>query len=170
MISRASSSRSKRVAGRRERDAELGVLLVEPRGAERQLEPAVRRVVDRERLRGEHRRVPVGHAGDEQAEPDARGLPGQRGERGHAVEGLARALAVHRLEVVEAPGAVEAELLGELHPADHLVPGHPLLCDIESEAHGEQPTGSRAEADRGPGGLSDTGTGGRIGALPFVFF
>ena len=55
---------------RRERDAELVVLLVEPRRAERELEAAVRRVVDRHRLRREHRRVPVGHAGDEQAEPD----------------------------------------------------------------------------------------------------
>ena len=88
-----------------------------------------------ERLGREHRRVPVGHAGDEQAEPDARRHAGQRGERGHALERLARALAVHRLEVVEAPDAVEAQLLGELHPADQLVPRHALLRHIESESH-----------------------------------
>ena len=35
--------------------------------------------------------------------------------------------------VVEAPGAVEAEVLGEPHPADDLVPGHPLLRDVESK-------------------------------------
>ena len=61
--------------------------------------------------------------------------PGQRGQRGHALEGLARALAVHRLEVVEAPGAVEPQLLGELHAAHQLVPRHPLLGDVESESH-----------------------------------
>ena len=123
---------------RRERDAELGVLLVEPGGAERQLEPAVRRVVDRDGLGGQHRRVAVGHTGDEQAEPDARRHAGERGERGHALERLARSLAVHRLEVVEAPHAVEAQLLRELHPADELVPRHALLRHIESESHGQQ--------------------------------
>ena len=51
-------------------------------------------------------------------------------------------VAVHRLEVVEAPGAVEAELLGELHAADDLVPRHPLLGDIESESHGQERTQS----------------------------
>ena len=37
--------------------------------------------------------------------------------------------------MVETPGAVEAELFGELDPADELVPGQPLLGDVESEAH-----------------------------------
>ena len=62
-------------------------------------------------------------------------MPGERGERRHAFEGLARSFAVHGLEVVEAPGAVEAEVLGELHAADDLVPRHPLLRDIETESH-----------------------------------
>ncbi|MEZ5143490.1 MAG: hypothetical protein R2726_13365 [Acidimicrobiales bacterium] len=137
---------------RRERDPELVVLLVEPRGAERQDEPAVRRVVDGDRLRRQHRRVAVGHPGDEEAEPDPRGDAGQRGERRHALEGLTGSLAVHRLEVVEAPRALEAELLGQLDTADELVPGHPLLGDVQSEAHvvssalvpgGDQPVVSR---------------------------
>src|SRR4029077_10259439 len=81
------------------------------------------------------RRVPVGHAGDEQPEPDARRRAGQRGEGRHALERLPGAVAVQRLEVVEAPGAVEAEVLGETDPVDDLVPWHPLLCDVESEAH-----------------------------------
>jgi len=55
------------LAGRRERDSELGVLLVVPRGAERQLEPPPGGVVDGEHLGGEHRGVPVGHPGDEAA-------------------------------------------------------------------------------------------------------
>jgi len=37
--------------------------------------------------------------------------------------------------VIEAPGAVEAEVLGELHAAHDLVPRHPLLRDIETETH-----------------------------------
>ena len=60
---------------------------------------------------------------------------GQRGQRGHALEGLAGPLAVHRLEVVEPPDAVEAQFLGELHPAHELVPRHPLLRHIDSESH-----------------------------------
>src|SRR5207248_8114920 len=55
---------------RRERDAQLDMLLVEPRGAERELETAMRRVVDRQRLRGEHRRMPVGDARNEKPETD----------------------------------------------------------------------------------------------------
>jgi hypothetical protein len=38
--------------------------------------------------------------------------------------------------VVEAPRAVEAEVLGEPHAVDDLGPRHALLGDIESEAHG----------------------------------
>ena len=57
--------------------------------------------------------MPVGHAGHEQAEPDVGGDAAPRRERGVALEALARSLAVHRLEVVEAPDAVEAELVGE---------------------------------------------------------
>ena len=72
-ISSASSSRSKRAPTGGNVEAELAVLCVEPGGTEREVEPSVRRVVDRDRLRREQRRVPVGHAGDEQPEPDARG-------------------------------------------------------------------------------------------------
>src|SRR3546814_19549937 len=70
----------------------------------------------------------------------------------------ARAVAVQRLEVVEAPGPVEAELLRELDAADHLVPGHPLLSDVESEAHGSHPT-------RAPGSSRRIDPWRRIGSL-----
>ena len=100
---------------RRERDPELAVLLVEPRRAVRELEPPVRRVVDGDGLGREDRRVPVRHAGDEQPEPDPLGDPAPRGQRRVALEALAGTLAVHRLEVVEAPDPVEAELVGEPH-------------------------------------------------------
>ena len=81
-----------------------------------------RGVVDGQRLRGEDRRMPVGHARDQQPEPDPRRQAGQRRERRHPLERLARPVAVHRLEMVESPGAVEAELLRQLNPADELVP------------------------------------------------
>ena len=92
-------------------------------------------MVDRDGLGREHRRVPVGQPGHEQAEPDLLGVPGPGREGGHALEALTRAVAVHRLEVVEAPDAVEPEGLGEPHPVDVLRPGHALLGDVESEAH-----------------------------------
>ena len=79
-----------------------------------ELEPAARRVVDRDGLGREHRRVAVGHAGDEQAEAHPLGDAAPRGERRVALEALPGAVAVHRLEVVEAPDAVEAEPVGEL--------------------------------------------------------
>jgi len=123
------------LAGAREGDAELGVLSVVPGGAQRQLEASARGVIDGDHLVGEHRRVPVGHSGDEETQPDPRRHPGEDGQGGDAVEGLARSLPVHRLEVIEPPGTVEAEILGEPHPAHHLVEGHPLLSHIEAEPH-----------------------------------
>ncbi len=123
------------LAGARERDAELGVLLVVPGGAEGQLEASARGVVDGHHLVGEHRGVPVGDAGDEEPQPDPRRHPGEGGEGGDPVEGLAWAVAVHRLEVVEPPGPVEAEVLGEPDSADHLVEGHPLLGNVKAEPH-----------------------------------
>src|SRR3954469_23146265 len=92
-------------------------------------------MVDGQRLGGEHRRMPVRHPRDQQAEPDARGHAGQRGQRGHALEGLAWPLAVHRLEVVEPPSAVEAEVLREADPSYQLIPWQPLLRDVQTEAH-----------------------------------
>ena len=83
--------------------------------------------------------------------------PGERGQRRHALERLAGPFAVHRLEVVEAPGAVEAELLGELHPAHQLVPRHPLLRHIESESHRRNlrdPRHGRPPARSGPGTIA----------------
>ena len=98
---------------REKRDTELGVLLVEPRGAVRQLESSARRVIDGDCFRREHGWMPVGHAGHEQSEANARSDTGKRGERRVSFETLPRSVAVHRLEVIEAPHAVEAEALGK---------------------------------------------------------
>ncbi|MEZ5180100.1 MAG: hypothetical protein R2746_17940 [Acidimicrobiales bacterium] len=123
-------------AGGRERDAEGAVLGLEPGGAEGEVEPAVGGVVDGHGLGGEDRRVAVGHPGHEQAEAHPLGAAAERGEGGVALEALAGALAVHGLEVVEAPDAGEALLLGEPGAGDHLVEGHALLGDVESDVHG----------------------------------
>src|SRR4029453_12971616 len=140
------------LAGGGERDAELVVLLVEPGGAERQLQAAMRGVVHGQGLGREHRRVAVGHPGHQQAQPDPRRQPRQRGQRRDALEHLARPLAVHRLEVVEAPGAVEAEVRGELHAGDDLVPRHPLLRDIQPETHPRTLATGRPRQQIGPFG------------------
>ena len=50
-----------------------------------------------------------------------------------ALEAFARAVAVHRLEVIETPDAVEAELVGEAGAGCDLTPRHALLGDVETE-------------------------------------
>ena len=69
------------------------------------------------------------------AEADAFGDAAECGQGRVALEALAGTLSVHRLEVVEAPHAVEAQLLREAGPARELRPGHALLGDVESEPH-----------------------------------
>ena len=92
-------------------------------------------MVDRDGLGRVHRRVPVGHAGDEQPEAHAFGDPAPRRERGVALEALARPLAVHRLEVVEAPDAIEAGVVGKLGARHDLRERNPLLRDVQTKTH-----------------------------------
>src|SRR6266567_7907972 len=77
----------------------------------------------------------VRHAGDEEPEPDRARHAGEGGQRRHALEAVARSLAVHRLEVIEPPRAVESELLAQVCTTDELDPLHPLLADVDPEAH-----------------------------------
>src|SRR5262249_58894057 len=95
-----------------------------------------RDVIERDALRCEHGRVAVGHPVHERADAHlfSRGAP--RGEHRLRLETLPWTLAVHRLEVIEAPHAVEAEALRELHARQVLRPGHALGGDVESESHG----------------------------------
>ena len=95
------------LGGRRERDAELAMLRLVPRGADRALDAPVRQVVDGDDLRGEHRRMAVRHAGDERAEPHARGLAREPGQQRPRLERRPLRVRVERLEVVEDPDAVE---------------------------------------------------------------
>jgi hypothetical protein len=86
--------------------------------------------------------------GDHESKSDSAGDPAQGRQRRHAFEAVARALAVHGLEVVKAPDAIEAELLGELGARDDLRPLQPLLSEVETEAHRQIVHGSHVFAGR----------------------
>ncbi len=85
-------------------------------------------------LRPNLRLVPTGSIRfHEQPEPGPARDPAQRGEGGVALEALAGAAPVHGLEVVEAPDAVEASVVGELRARRQLAPRHPLLGNVEPD-------------------------------------
>ena len=116
------------LAGGRERDPVRGVLGVVPTRAEPELDPpAAHRVglrdLDRERTREAER-----HRRHERAEPDARRLAAERGER-HPRVGRARAgsALADALVVVGPEERVEAELLGRLGDREQLVVRRALL-------------------------------------------
>src|SRR5919201_1143426 len=111
------------------------MLTLVPRGADGQLEPAMAGVIDRNGLGGHDRRMAVGHAGHEQAQADTLGGRSQRGQGRHAFEAVARALAVHRDEMIEPPHALEAQLFREPRARDDFVELQPLLSDIQAEPH-----------------------------------
>src|SRR5436190_13910334 len=48
-------------------------------------------------------------------------------------------LAVHRLEVIEAPDAVETKLVGKARTGSDFTPRHPLLGDVQTEPHAAPP-------------------------------
>ena len=137
-ICTASSKRVDTLTRRREGDAEPVVLVAVPGRAVGKLEPPARRVIDGDGLCRIDRRMAVGHAGDEQSEPDAVACAAQGRERRHTLEALARAFAVHRLEVVEPPDPVEAGVVGEARTRHQLAPRHALLRDIQAESHGHR--------------------------------
>jgi hypothetical protein len=56
----------------------------------------------------------------------------------------ARPVAVHRLEVVEPPGAVEAELFAQARSDNELFSFHALLGDVDGESHRGHATGLAA--------------------------
>src|SRR5206468_7098104 len=87
----------------------------------------------------------VRHARDEQPEAHAFGDPAPRGECRVPLEALSRSLAVHRLEVIETPDTVEAEVVGKARARRDLAPWHPLLRDVQTEPH----RASSAESGRG---------------------
>ena len=99
-----------------EGNPELPVFRLVPGGAQAELEPAVRDVVDGDRLSRQDRWVAVGDAGHQHPEAEPRGERGQPRQQGPGFHAGTIPVAVQRSEVVENPGAVESRGLGELHP------------------------------------------------------
>ena len=102
------------LGGRREAPAVGAVLLREPPQTDTTQRPPAGEHVEGGGDLPEVGDVPVGDPGDERAEPDPLGHPGQEGERGPALEHVLPGAAEHRdlAEVVHHPDAPEAGLLG----------------------------------------------------------
>jgi hypothetical protein len=102
------------LADGREVEAESGVLLLVPGGADAEDGAAAGDHVEGGDHLGEQRRVPVGHAGDERAEPDALRAGGERAEQRVALEdGLVRTAQRGQLpEMVHHPHRLESAVLG----------------------------------------------------------
>src|SRR5262249_39112514 len=112
----------------RKRDAIGAVLVLVPAGAEPELDPPAAHLVDLGHGDGEWTRVPEGGRGEQRAEPDARGLPGQAGEGGPRFGGPGLpADAAHAEKMVGAEEPIEAELFGGSCHGKELVVGRALL-------------------------------------------
>ena len=90
------------------------VLVGVPAGTDAEDEPAGAHVVDRDGLLGEEGRVTERVARDQHAEPDRVGQRGDGGEQGPRLVDRTLGVVVGRRQVVDQPGVVEAERLGQL--------------------------------------------------------
>jgi hypothetical protein len=88
---------------RRQVDAERLVLPLMPAGANPQLESPVRHVIERDRLFGQHRRMPERVGADHGPESDAAGHGGEPTEESPAVHDREALLAPGRIEMVVEP-------------------------------------------------------------------
>ena len=87
----------------------------------------------RDRHLGEHRRVPVGVAGDHAADPHAARRLGHRPEQRPALEHVEHGVAHDRREVVEVPEVVEAGLVGDLPDRAELGDVGVLLRELQAD-------------------------------------
>src|SRR3989442_1262627 len=78
--------------------------------------------------------VAIGVAGHHHTDAQATRLRGERGQHGPAFEAGAVRVAEDGDEVVEDPGAVEAEGLGLLPGGEEVVPGDILIGGLDAEA------------------------------------
>ena len=122
------------LAGRRQVDPVATVLVLMPARAEAEDEPAAADVVDRDGLLEKDRRVAERIARDEDAEADPRGEGGDRGERRPRLVDRVLRRAVGVDEVVDEPGRVEAERLGEAELLEDAIPRLVRLAEEEPEA------------------------------------
>jgi hypothetical protein len=115
-----------------------------PARAEPEVQAAAARVVDGGGHLRQHGGVPVRVPRDEDAEPDAARLGGERGEERPGLELRGVAVAERRDEVVVHPGGVVAERLDELEGGRDLLVGGALGRNLHAEA--ERPgRGERGE-------------------------
>jgi hypothetical protein len=108
---------------RRELEAVTQVLVLVPRRPDAQDRPAFRDHVERRHLFREQRRVPIGDAGDQRPELDARGARGDacKGRVGLEHRRGLRTHAPDLIEVVHHGDEVEARSLGSPRLLDHVV-------------------------------------------------
>jgi len=123
--------------------AELLELGLVPRGADPEVEPTPREVVDRRADLRVETGVPVEIARDH--EPDAHALRrfGHRGEHRPALEHRLRRIRAQREQVIEAPEAVEAGIVGDLPDRAVRLDGVDLRRELEADA---ERMGHRARA------------------------
>ena len=122
---------------RREAEAVGLVLALVPAGSEAELDAAIRDVVDRRHVLGEHGRVPERRGRDEHAQPELRRHRRQARHRHPRVERAALLVAVDREVVVGAEQRAHAVLLAGLREGHPLRPGHVLLAfDHQLDPHG----------------------------------
>ena len=151
----------------RELEAVGGVLGVVPAGAQAELDPAARHVVDLGHLDGEQAGWAEGGAGDEGAQPDALGLTGDGTQGQPGVGRPGQTVAAHGEEVVRAEEGVEACGFGRLGHAEEGPVGRTLLgFDEDAKQHGGQR--SRAlPVPVGPGQRAGVGAAGQT-ATPWT--
>ena len=115
------------LAQRREGDAVGRVLCVEPTGPEAQLHPAAAHGVDLRHSDGQRARQPEGRRGQQSAQPDAVGLPGDAGQGDPRVGRPGKPVTGHGQEMVAPEEGVEPELLRALGHGQLLIVGGALL-------------------------------------------
>ena len=106
-------------------------------------------MIEGRRHLGDHARVPIGIAADEETDPRAPRRLGERGERRPAFQARALRIDEDRVEVVEEPERVVAPPVGLLPEVEHLRPLDSLLPRLDTETSrcaGRHVTGCRGSA------------------------
>ena len=141
----ASSRRAQRSRGVPNGRPNIAVLGLVPAGANAELEPAAADDVDGGCDLGQDGRMPVGVAGHQRADADARGVHRQRGQAAPRLQAGVVRIHHHGDEVVVRPRRVVSERLRPLPDADDLLPVGELLAGLNAKAdlpcrHGAPPS------------------------------
>ena len=118
----------------REIDPVATMLVLVPARPDPKGQPSAADVVDRDGFLEQECRVPERVAGHEDAEPDPLGPRRDGGQQGPALQAAILGRTVGVDEVVDQPGVVEAERLGEDEVVEHLRPRPARLAQEQPEA------------------------------------